>query len=162
MGTDAVAGLAASASRDESVDVTAPSEARTYYYGACVDAVAEESDTTDNCSASVQVDVEEPPDPVVQSVEVTPDEVTFASLGDTATLTARVLDTRGNEMSGETVSWSSNFPDVATVDAQGVVTTVANGRATMTASASGVSGHGNRRSCTSGRIPWISIPARWS
>ena len=119
VGTDAVAGLAASASRDESVDVTAPSEARTYYYGACVDTVAEESDTTDNCSASVQVDVAEPPDPVVQSVEVTPDEVTFASLGDTATLTARVLDTQGNEMSGETVSWSSNFPNVATVNAAG-------------------------------------------
>ena len=139
LGTDAVAGLSASGSASASVTVSAPSTPGRYYYGACVDAVAEESDTTDNCSASVQVDVEEPPDPVVQSVEVTPDEVTFASLGDTATLTARVLDTRGNEMSGETVSWSSRSPDVATVDAQGVVTTVANGRATMTASASGVS-----------------------
>ena len=139
VGTDAVAGLAASASRDESVELNAPSEARTYYYGACVDAVAEESDTTDNCSTSVKVDVREPPDPVVQSVEVTPGEVTFASLGDTATLTARVLDTQGNEMSGEAVSWSSNFPNVATVNAAGVMTAVANGIATMTASASGVS-----------------------
>ena len=31
-----------------------------YYYGACVDAVTDESDTTNNCSASVQVDVSEP------------------------------------------------------------------------------------------------------
>ena len=139
VGTDDVGALSASGTSDESTSVTAPSDAGPYYYGACVDAVTDESDTTDNCSSSVKVTVLEP-DPVVQSVEVTPDEVTFASLGDTATLTARVLDTRGNEMSGETVSWSSNFPDVATVDAQGVVTTVANGRATMTASASGVSG----------------------
>ena len=31
--------------------------AGTYYYGACVDAVADESDTTNNCSPSVQVTV---------------------------------------------------------------------------------------------------------
>ena len=47
----AVAGLAASGSTNESVDVTAPATAGTYYYGACVDAVADESDTTNNCSA---------------------------------------------------------------------------------------------------------------
>ena len=38
--------------------MTAPSTAGTYYYGACVDAVAGESDTTDNCSrqsATVEV-----------------------------------------------------------------------------------------------------------
>ena len=54
-GTGAVAELAASGSGSESVDLTAPSSPGTYYYGACVDAVAEESDTTNNCSASVQV-----------------------------------------------------------------------------------------------------------
>ena len=34
----------------ESIELTAPSTAGTYYYGACVDAVAGESDTTDNCT----------------------------------------------------------------------------------------------------------------
>ena len=58
-GTDAVPGLAVSRSSGQSVDLTAPSSPGTYYYGACVDAVANESDTTNNC-ASVWVRVSEP------------------------------------------------------------------------------------------------------
>ena len=42
------------------MDLTAPSTAGTYYYGACVDAVTDESDITNNCSTSVQVTVPEP------------------------------------------------------------------------------------------------------
>ena len=57
VGTDAVGGLAAAATGSESIDLTAPSAPRTYYYGACVDAVAGESDTTNNCSGSVPVTV---------------------------------------------------------------------------------------------------------
>ena len=60
VGSDAVSALVASASASESIDVTAPATAGTYYYGACVDAVADESDTTNNCSSSVQVTVAEP------------------------------------------------------------------------------------------------------
>ena len=90
-------------------------------------------------SASVTVEDNDDPPPVAR-VEVTPREVTLAALGNTATLTARVLDAQGNEISGEAVSWSSVSPEVATVDAAGVVTAVVNGRATVTASASGVSG----------------------
>ena len=56
-GTDAVGGLGAGATSSESIDLAAPSAAGTYYYGACVDAVADESDTTNNCSPSVQVTV---------------------------------------------------------------------------------------------------------
>ena len=60
VGTDAVGPLAAAATSAESIPLTAPSAAGTYYYGACVDAVADESDTTDNCSGSVAVAVEAP------------------------------------------------------------------------------------------------------
>ena len=60
VGTDAVGVLAASGTSSGSVDLTAPTTAGTYYYGACVDAVAGESDSTNNCSAAVQVDVSEP------------------------------------------------------------------------------------------------------
>ena len=56
-GTDAVAALSAGETSAQSVPLTAPTGAGTYYYGACVDAVADESDATDNCSASVRVDV---------------------------------------------------------------------------------------------------------
>ncbi|WP_420634169.1 PKD domain-containing protein [Candidatus Palauibacter sp.] len=60
-GTDAVAGLAAAGTSAESISVTAPLTSGTYYYGACVDPVPGESDTRDNCSASVRVDVDGPP-----------------------------------------------------------------------------------------------------
>ena len=57
VGTDAVGALAASGTSAESVSLTAPSSAGTYYYGVCVDAVAGESDTANNCSAAVTVTV---------------------------------------------------------------------------------------------------------
>ena len=60
VGTDAVGSLAAAGTISESVDLTAPSTAGTYYYGACVDAVTGESDTTNNCSSSIAVTVAEP------------------------------------------------------------------------------------------------------
>ena len=60
VGTDAVVALAASGTSAESISLTAPATAGAYYYGACVDAVTDESDTTDNCSGSVKVDVEAP------------------------------------------------------------------------------------------------------
>ena len=60
VGTDELAELAAAGTSDESVSLTAPSTAGTYYYGACVDAVTDESDTTNNCSSSVKVTVAAP------------------------------------------------------------------------------------------------------
>ena len=88
VGTDAVAGLAASGTSDESVSLAAPSTAGTYYYGACVDAVTGESDTTNNCSSSVQVTVPEPgPDLVVAAPTVTD---STPDAGATFTLSAEV------------------------------------------------------------------------
>ena len=57
VGTDAVVALAASGTSTESIDLTAPASAGTYYYGACVDAVTGESSTTNNCSGSALVTV---------------------------------------------------------------------------------------------------------
>ena len=57
VGTDAVAGLAAGAVSSESISLTVPSDAGTYYYGACVDSVSGESDTRNNCSAGAKVEV---------------------------------------------------------------------------------------------------------
>ena len=58
VGTDSVSGLSASGTSAESISLTAPLSAGTYYYGACVDAVAGESDTDNNCSSGVRVAVE--------------------------------------------------------------------------------------------------------
>ena len=63
VGTDSVSGLAAAGSSDESTSLTAPSTPGTYYYGACVDTVSDESDTTNNCSAAVTVTVGAAPAP---------------------------------------------------------------------------------------------------
>ena len=58
LGTVAIDGLdAGRASRAEVTSATAPSSVGTYYYGACVDAVTDELDTTNNCSSSVTVRV---------------------------------------------------------------------------------------------------------
>ena len=57
VGTDAVSGLAASGTSDESIDLTTPSAAGTYYFGACVDLVSGESNTGNNCSGALRVTV---------------------------------------------------------------------------------------------------------
>ena len=65
-GAYGIVALEAAGAYDWSVGLTAPSEGGTYYYGACVDPVAGESDTTNNCPSSVAVTVPEPaPDLVV-------------------------------------------------------------------------------------------------
>ena len=58
VGTDAVSALPASDSSAESISLTAPSSAGTYYYGACVDSVSGESSTGNNCSDGVGVTVD--------------------------------------------------------------------------------------------------------
>ena len=63
VGTDSVLRLGASASGAESISLTAPSTPGTYYYGACVDPVSGESDTTNNCSSAVTVAVGAAPAP---------------------------------------------------------------------------------------------------
>ena len=57
VGTDAVGSLTVAASSDQSISLTAPSTAGTYYYGACVDPVSGESATENNCSRAVTVTV---------------------------------------------------------------------------------------------------------
>ena len=57
VGTDTVGALTAAGTSDESIDLTAPSTAGTYYYGACVDPVSGESNSQNNCSSAVRVTV---------------------------------------------------------------------------------------------------------
>ena len=60
VGTDAVGSLPASGASTESIGLTAPASAGTYYYGACVDSVAGESNTGNNCSPAIGVTVGSP------------------------------------------------------------------------------------------------------
>ena len=73
---------------------------------------------------------------LVSAAKVTPDADTLTALGDTVTLSAEGLDANGNAITG--LVWSTDSDSVATVDvSSGLVTAVANGIATITATAGG-------------------------
>ena len=60
IGTDRVSALDQAETSDESIALTAPSDSGVYYYGACVEALSDESDTGNNCSVAVTVTVGQP------------------------------------------------------------------------------------------------------
>ena len=60
IGDDYVSSLRPASTSPESIRPRAPSTLGTHYYGACVDALSEESDTGNNCSDAVMVTVEGP------------------------------------------------------------------------------------------------------
>ena len=76
----------------------------------------------------------------VASVEVSPTTAQLTALGATVQLTAAALDGNGHAVAGAEFSWESGDAAVATVDASGLVTGVAEGTATITASAGEASG----------------------
>ncbi len=90
-------------------------------------------------SSSITVNVAPPPPPVVTTVTVSPPSASIA-VGATVSLTAVVKDAQGNTMTGQTVTWSTSNAAIATVSANGVVSGVAGGSATITATSSGKSG----------------------
>jgi uncharacterized protein YjdB len=77
--------------------------------------------------------------PSVASVTVNPLSAAI-QVGGTVHLQAHPLDGTNHELTGRTVSWSSANPNVATVDSTGLVTGVAIGAATITATSEGKTG----------------------
>ena len=75
----------------------------------------------------------------VASVQVTPVALSVR-VNRTASLQARALDADGDPLSGRSIVWSSSNPGVATISAQGVISAVAPGAATITATSEGRSG----------------------
>lgn len=74
-----------------------------------------------------------PPDPPrATELSISPPSVTLTTIGETATFTASIADQNGAPFSG-TVTWTSDAPQVFTVDANGTVTAVGNGSGTVTA-----------------------------
>ena len=76
----------------------------------------------------------------VASVVVSPSTAELTALGETVQLTAEAFDENGHAVEGAAFSWESSDVAVATVDESGLVTGVAEGMATITASAGEVSG----------------------
>ena len=140
VGTDAVGPLAASGTSEESIDLTAPSTADTYYYGACVDAVTGESSDTNNCSSSVQVDVTEPPPPPSNRSPEAVGQIAPRTLeaggSETLDVSSRFSDPDNDELA---YAAASSDMSVATAAASGsavTVTAVASGEAVVTVTAS--------------------------
>ncbi len=79
-----------------------------------------------------------PPAVVVSRVEVTPGTGTV-DVGASLALQAQPFSAAGAALTGRTVSWRSEAPQVATVTDQGVVTGIAAGTASVVATVSGVS-----------------------
>lgn len=80
------------------------------------------------------------PNPVATTIDVSPARAALLFLGETIQLTARVRDQSGQVMSGAAVSWSSSNAGVATVEASGLVRSVADGTTTVTAQSGSASG----------------------
>ena len=78
------------------------------------------------------------PDTTVASVSVTGASIVAPS--STIQLVATPRNAAGTALSGLTATWSSSANSVATVSAAGVVSGVANGSATITATVSGIAG----------------------
>lgn len=100
------------------------------------DGIASITATIGAISGSAAVVVRTP----VASVTVTP-PLTTVNLGDASVqLVATPRDGAGNALTNRTIVWTSAAPAVATVSPLGVVTAVAPGNATITATSEGVSG----------------------
>ncbi|MCY3556373.1 MAG: leucine-rich repeat domain-containing protein, partial [Gemmatimonadetes bacterium] len=86
----------------------------------------------------------QPPTPpptqqVPTRIMITPATTTLTAIGQTAQLSATVLDQNGQPVPGAVVTWSSGNAAVATVNSQGLVTAVMNGAAQITARAGNAS-----------------------
>ena len=82
--------------------------------------------------ASVPITVRQ----IVAGLELFPTSLRLVSLGETAALTASAVDPQGHDVGDAVLGWSSADPNVASVDANGVVTAVGTGMTTITGTAS--------------------------
>lgn len=80
-----------------------------------------------SATASIKVNPRE-----VATVQLSPTSVSVR-IGSTAPLTAQTNDAEGNALSGRAIAWSSSNTSIATVNSSGVVTGVAAGAATISA-----------------------------
>jgi uncharacterized protein YjdB len=79
-------------------------------------------------------------DDPVTSVTVDPASVTL-QVGQTAQFRATLRNAAGNELQGRNVSWSSSSAQVASIDANGLLTALTGGQTTITATSEGRSGN---------------------
>ena len=117
VGTDAVSALGGSRTSPESIRLTAPSSAGTWYYGACVAILSDESDTRNNCSTGIRVTVEaRSPDLIVASASVSESSPTP---GQSFTLRATVRNQGTGQSAATTLRYyRSTNATISTQDTQ--------------------------------------------
>ena len=81
--------------------------------------------TSGSASANANASIQQ----VAVSITLSPDSLVFAAPGDTATVTATVLDAGGSEIPSPSLTWSSSDESTVTVSSNGLVTAVASGPA---------------------------------
>src|SRR3712207_4380563 len=74
----------------------------------------------------------EPNEPAQIALNTT--SLSFTAVGQTQQLSPTVTDQQGNAISGASVTWSTEDPDVATVSSTGLVTAEGSGSTQVTAS----------------------------
>ena len=78
---------------------------------------------------------------VLTSISVSPSSSTLSTVGETVQLTAAAHDQKDRPITGKTFTWTSSDDEVATVDANGLVTAAeSNGSVSITAATGGKSG----------------------
>ena len=87
------------------MDLTAPATPGVYYYGACVAPVTDESDTTNNCSASVQVTVRHTVTESQGSPDLTVASATVSDSSPAAGMQFSLSATVGNGGDQPTTKW---------------------------------------------------------
>ncbi|MCT8337482.1 PGF-pre-PGF domain-containing protein [Methanoculleus sp. Afa-1] len=93
--------------------------------------------TAGNASASALVTVEALPEPILDNLYITPSGATLA-IGDTQRFVVTASDQDGNAMTNVSVNWTSSDEDVGTIDEAGLFVALAEGTATVAATAENV------------------------
>lgn len=107
--------------------------------------------TSEGKSGTAAVEVKVP----VSTVVVTPEQATIA-VSESVQLNAATLDADGTELPDRAVTWSSSDPDILIVSETGLVTGLADGAATVTATSEGQSGSATIT------VGMASIEGHWS
>ena len=110
VGTNFVRALGANRSSDESITLTAPSTPGTFYYGACVDSVSDESNSLNNCSAAASITVERSsPEPTTLTLISGDNQTGLAGDPLIEPFVVEVRDQYGDPMEGIAVSFAVSF-----------------------------------------------------
>ena len=101
--TEAVSALASNGTSDASIQLTAPAALGTYTYSACISSVTSESNTDNNCTTSVRITVQLPPEELVTSSGNNQNGTLNSQLTDP--LAVQVLDADGNGVANVKVTF---------------------------------------------------------